>query len=340
MLMSTRRALIAGFLFLGIPGTSRAQEAPFEHDPASALAQQPTADELIAQGVLLRKSGQDAEALARFQQAYEQRPSPRAVAQIALAEQALGRWVDAERGLMEALGDSADAWVAKNHAYLDESLAFVQQHLGWLKVECNASGATLWIGAELASPLPMDHPLRLEAREWTIEVRAPGFAPLRRSLRVQPGSLDHEVLTLVVQPASIVQSAPVERSSADAAPVERSVPRFTSGRRTAGWIALAGTGGLLLAGSAALVTRESEASIYNGDGCAPSGGKSRYERCGTQRDIGSAAVTIAVVAFVGSGIAAATSAILLSGSPRSGAAPQGQVGCGIAGVGLVCGGTF
>src|SRR5689334_14201627 len=62
-----------------------------------------SADRLLKRGVELRKAGKDDEALEAFRAAYTSRPSPRAQAQIGLAEQALGRWGDAERDLSEAL---------------------------------------------------------------------------------------------------------------------------------------------------------------------------------------------------------------------------------------------
>jgi len=48
------------------------------------------ADAAIRRGVDLRRQGQDDQALQEFKKAYELSPSPRALAQIGLAEQALG----------------------------------------------------------------------------------------------------------------------------------------------------------------------------------------------------------------------------------------------------------
>src|SRR5262245_7061850 len=58
---------------------------------------------LIKSGVSLREQGKDEAALREFQRAHELSRAPRALAQIALAEQALGRWIDAEAHLEEAL---------------------------------------------------------------------------------------------------------------------------------------------------------------------------------------------------------------------------------------------
>src|SRR6185312_3741828 len=65
---------------------------------APARADDP--DALIDQGLELREHGKDADALALFERAYSASPTPRAKAQIALAEQALGRWAAAEKDLV------------------------------------------------------------------------------------------------------------------------------------------------------------------------------------------------------------------------------------------------
>jgi len=57
----------------------------------------------ISRGVALRRQGRDASALEVFQSAWRSSRAPRALAQVALAEQALGRWVAAEAHLVEAL---------------------------------------------------------------------------------------------------------------------------------------------------------------------------------------------------------------------------------------------
>jgi hypothetical protein len=98
---------------------------------------------------------------------------------------------------------------------------------------------------------------------------------------------------------------------------------------------------LLLVGAAAVVTREWEALIYNNDGqCGPTPGLSRSARCGTNRDIGMATETIADVALVGAGIAAAASGLLfVMGSGRL-APKAGIVACGLDGPGMACGVRF
>jgi PEGA domain-containing protein len=333
MRRSIRCAVAASALVLGSPCAAVAQE------PSSAPGQEATDEELIAKGVTLRKLGRDAEALAAFERAEAFRPSARAVAQIALAHQALAQWREAERGLAEALRDSDDGWVSRQRAHLEYSLAVVQDHLAWLEVESNVAGAEVWIGGEFFARLPIDRPMRTTVGELTVELRAPGYAPIQRTLHIEAGSQVHAAFTFVVQPSALA------RPSEDKSTVRMDALRPASGTRTAGWITLASAGGLLLTGIAGVVTRQWEARIYNDDSlCAPVvGAATRSERCGTNRDIGSAAQTIAIAAFVGSGIAGMVSGVLLVGRPGPAPAPAptaGRIGCAVAGIGVGCSGVF
>src|SRR5437762_1307315 len=64
---------------------SAAAAAPGEASPAAA----PSEEDLINRGIALREARNDGAALEIFRQAYGLKKSPRALAQVALAEQAL-----------------------------------------------------------------------------------------------------------------------------------------------------------------------------------------------------------------------------------------------------------
>src|SRR5689334_23114675 len=100
--------------------------------PAAGAAQD--ADELIKQGNVLRRKGDDTAALEKFEQAYELDKRPRSLAQMGLAEQALGRWVRAYEHLTQALADKGDPWIAKNLAPLGEALKTASEHVGQLEI--------------------------------------------------------------------------------------------------------------------------------------------------------------------------------------------------------------
>jgi hypothetical protein len=286
--------------------------------------------------VELRKQGQDAEALALFERANALRRSPRALVQIALAQQALGQWRQAEEGLTDALRNADDPWILRHRVHLEEGLAVIQSHLCSLQVESNVDGAEVWIRGEPLGRLPLDRPLRVVAGDVTVEVRATGYPAIQQTMHLEGKSQAHATFTFALTPAPIAELP--KKASDDQ---RRPVGYASSSARTAGWITLVGAGGLALVGGAGLATREAEAQTWNNDSqCGPTGGQSRAERCGTNRDIGNAALTVAIVAFAASGVAAAVSGVLLLGtSQTSRPNTPHQVGCGV-GFWLLCGGAF
>jgi hypothetical protein len=116
------------------------------------------------------------EALAVFQGVYAATHEARALAQVALAEGELGRLVDAEAHLVEALAQGDERWIRHNRRSLETALERLRTHLGSLAVECATPGAELWIGGQRVAGLPMAQPLRVVSGTVTFEVRASGFA--------------------------------------------------------------------------------------------------------------------------------------------------------------------
>jgi tetratricopeptide (TPR) repeat protein len=153
--------------------------------PALATAQ--SADALIDEGIALREQHADAEALDRFERAQALEPSGRALAQIALAEQALGHFVDAQAHLEEALADEADRFIARNRELLEQALAEIAAHVGELEVRGPAD-AELRVDGAMRGRLPLAAPLRVEAGTRSVEVRATGHEPFAASVEVTGGA--------------------------------------------------------------------------------------------------------------------------------------------------------
>jgi hypothetical protein len=324
---ATAFAMLATLLLIGSP--CRADEPT----PASETADDPA----MAQGVELRRLGRDAEALALFQRIDAERPSPRAVAQIGLAQQALGRWTDAEASLLDAMARTDDPWIARQHAYLERSLVAVQAHLGWLSVDSNVPGAEVWIGGHMVGRVPMSGPIRAPAGQTALEVRALGYAPLLRTVTVEAGVRATHVFTFVELPR-IDLPAPAPSATHPERPASEPASRLV--RRT-GWGLAAGAGALALVGVAGFVTREWEARIYDDNArCGPLPGLSRQDRCGTNRDIGIAAEGAGIAAFAAGGIAAVASAALLFTEGKRDSSGSVSIGCRWAGTGVVCSGSF
>lgn len=100
--------------------------APFDLTRASAAQEQENEEQLISRGVQLRKDGDDQSARDVFRQAYDRFPSPKAACQLGLAEQALGRWDEAEAHLREGPRATDDPWVKKNREAPSRDLAMVK----------------------------------------------------------------------------------------------------------------------------------------------------------------------------------------------------------------------
>src|SRR5437016_3179539 len=86
-------------------------------DPAGA------ADAAIDRGREHLRHDEYEDAFREFLEARRLFPTPRATAEVGLAEQALRRFADAERDLGDALAAADDAWVRRHRADLEASLA-------------------------------------------------------------------------------------------------------------------------------------------------------------------------------------------------------------------------
>jgi hypothetical protein len=167
---------------------------------ASGTAQAADYESLMREGISLRRSGDDVAALTRFQQAYGLNQTPKAEAQMGLAEQALGRWTAADKHLQEALESASDPWIRKNRGSLVEARAIIVTHIGQIEIAGVPVGAEVRVDGELIGRLPLSHPITVTAGGVAVEVRAPGYVPIVRATTVTARTLTRETFTL--QPLS------------------------------------------------------------------------------------------------------------------------------------------
>ncbi|HET6149344.1 MAG TPA: four helix bundle protein [Polyangia bacterium] len=150
------------------------------------------ADDLVKQGLDLRRQGRDAQALEVFKRAHQLAPGGRTAAQVGFAEQALGMWTDAEVHLNAALRHGEDPWIKKNGATIRKSIDLVVSHLGSLDVWGKPDGAEVLVGGSVAGILPLAAPLRVSAGTVSIAVRAAGYGEMERVIEVAGGTLVRE----------------------------------------------------------------------------------------------------------------------------------------------------
>jgi hypothetical protein len=174
----------------------------------SPLAHADDVDALIKHGIELRKKGQDREALAEFQKALAIQSSPKVLAQVGLAEYALGLWVSAEEHLADALKQDADPWIKRNKSALTEATAGVAGHLSSVEVWGDPPGADVTVNGKLVGKLPSPPPARVVAGAVSLVVRAPGYEEVTRTLQAGPGELVRENVQMVAIPAPVPRLTP------------------------------------------------------------------------------------------------------------------------------------
>lgn len=178
-----------------------------------ALSAAAGSEELVEQGLDLRRKGEDAQALKLFEQAYAQEPSPRVLAQIALAHQALGHWVEAESKLLVAL-EQGGPWIEARREPLQQALLTIRERLATLEIRGKPDGASVVVDGTTVGTLPLAEPLRVRAGEVGVRVEADGYLPAARTVSLPPRGRARETFKLSRVPdAASGEGAPARAAS-------------------------------------------------------------------------------------------------------------------------------
>jgi hypothetical protein len=338
MVLSSRQARVSlglAVAFIGLAAVASRAQAAGEEDAA------------IRRGLDLRREGKDQEALDEFQKAYARNKSVRTLAQIGLAEQALGRWVDAEVHVGQALSDESHPWIRKNAPALKNALAEIQRHVGSLEI-IGPRDAEVRVNGQLVGTLPFTKPVRLPIGVLNVELRREGYLSSTRTVSITAGVLTRESIGLQIieptprqrvevvparaasAPPSALPASEPDATSDDAGPGEPGVDRGASGtwRRPAAWVAAAGAGLGVAAGGVALFLRSQKLRDADNLQCRIMGDlvnpvdPRNQARCVDLADSASSLGVAAVVSFSVAGALAIGSVILFVTLPprASGAA--------------------
>lgn len=194
---------------------------------APTLAHAQTEAELIEHGIALREDGRDEEALAVFTRAYEAGHSAQALAQMALAEQALGRHVQAEAHLTTALADRDDRFIRRNRAALAQALTEISAEIGTLAIDGGVPGAEVDAGDGVRATMPLDAPLRLGAGHHHVIIRADGHRTFEADIDITGGGAASITATLVAD--APIAPAPEPTPEPVASPEPPPPPASSSG---------------------------------------------------------------------------------------------------------------
>jgi hypothetical protein len=318
-----------------VPRVDRADE-PSRDQPSEQ------SEGLIRHGVELRRAGRNGEALVEFEKAYALTPTARAQAQVALALQALGDWLGAESGLEEALRAADDPWIAQHREVLEGALATIREHLGLLYVQVNVAQGELVLNGVSHRSLPLSDPIRMPVGHLEMEVRAPGYEPVRRAIEVSSRAEVHE--TFVLQAVTASPQPPTK----DVLPVARrgelagetpSAPARSLRNVLAGSLALGAAGAFGAGGVVAWRVHQDNAAIYNDNSRCLVGTRTRGEQCGSYAQASNVALGFEVASFaLAAGAAGLGAWLLWRPAPPPG---RGAIAaCGLAGPALGCMGRF
>ncbi len=307
--------------------------------PSLARAQEVDVDALQRRGLALREQGRPADALELFRQAQARQPEPRTLARIGLAEAELGRWVDAEQHLGEALAASRDRWIRHNREDLEAELDTVRGHLGQLEVVVRTPAARLSLNGGEPRPLPLPGPLRVAEGTTNLDVSADGCEGAHRTFVVAPRGTARVELDLVCRPPAAPVSAPAPAPPVVALPtalpapppprpapvVPRApTPAHGSSLRVAAWASWGGAVLFAGVGVAGLVVGGAAADRWNDDAQCLAPGRSRESLCADDRSLAETMGPVATAGFVGAGVLAATGVVLWTLSGRSGERPAAR----------------
>jgi hypothetical protein len=312
----------------------------YPHDARAADAEEAA----IQRGLELRRQKKDREALEEFQKAYSIGKSARALAQKGLAEEALGRWVDAEEHIAQALSDTSQPWIRKNSLVLRGALDEVERHLGSLEI-MGPDGAEVHANGQVLGTLPFSKPARVPIGTLNVEVRKKGFLPTTRPVSIAAGSLTRESVDLAAAPPQppAVDPAPIQLAAtppARTAPVAGgrdegpARPEDTGGHWRRGLAVGSAVGALLAAGggAVALFIRSQKLDDINKYQCNLRGDtvnppdQNDIPRCLDAANSYSTMGVATIVSFSVAGALAITSGVLFMTAP-SRASAGGALAC-------------
>jgi tetratricopeptide (TPR) repeat protein len=182
---------------------------------------------LVDEGIALQAAADMQPAIAKYKAAEAIYPTPRAEAQMGLAEESIGDLASAEEHLDQALQHPKDAFIRENKRKLKAARDRIKPQLATLTVKGAPEGAEILVNGKSMGLLPLAAPLRVLAGSITLTAKKQGYSEFeqifdlprrgQRTIRVQ---MDQAPPAL----AAVPLAAPV---AATAPPIAGAVPALT-----------------------------------------------------------------------------------------------------------------
>jgi hypothetical protein len=149
-------------------------------------------------------------AIAEFQAAYDAKPNPNPLVNIALCDKEMFRYPQAIAVLEKALATHGDAMDAADKKEAQEAIKEMRALLGRVKVNVAPPDATLIVDGEEVSAA---EPLSLGPGKHAIAARAEGYAGAQQTVTVVSGAEQALSFTLVAEKGRVTIEAPDPRTS-------------------------------------------------------------------------------------------------------------------------------
>jgi hypothetical protein len=171
------------------------------------------AQTLLKEGARLYEQGALVPALEKFNQAYEEFPSPKLLFNIGQASRDLGHAVEAMDAFERFLAEATDAPDDRiNEA--KTSVATLEGKLGKLKIECEVPGADIGLDGKLIGKSPLPRLVWAQPGRHQVTAEKRGFLPAIEDVEVK-ASWVHTVV-MSPQPVEAPPAAPPPRPRAAA----------------------------------------------------------------------------------------------------------------------------
>ncbi|MCS6902127.1 MAG: PEGA domain-containing protein [Myxococcales bacterium] len=167
-----------------------------------------SAEEHFAMGLRLFQEKNYAGALAEFEEAYRQKPTPSSLQNMALCQRALFRYAEAIDTLEKMLREHGDAVDPEDRKAAQDAIGEMQGMVATVRITVEPSNAMVWVDGR-----PVEgkgtREIRLNVGEHRVEAEAPRYRPYTRvvSLAGGPRTLEIRLETNVAELTVVAEDA-------------------------------------------------------------------------------------------------------------------------------------
>ncbi|MBI2894895.1 MAG: PEGA domain-containing protein [Deltaproteobacteria bacterium] len=301
---------------------------------ASAVSSEVRADarsdalERFREGSRLFAAHDYAGARAAFEEAHRILPNARVLGNIATCLAAEGRPADAVTAFRRFLHDGGSEVPAAARREAERQIRSLGASVGDLLLAVDPAGAEVLIDGNPAGTIPVPWPIAVQPGSRLIEIRAPGYLPISRTVEVVAGR-EHS-LSAVLQPVPAepapppsaplpgpaVETAEVSPPAPTTSPPSRvPPPRAPLGRGPLLWTGVAATGALAVAAAVTGLLALARLDEYEAEGTSVERRRELFDSTSTLTDVTDVLVWSAIAC------AAATTALYLLAGPRTESEP-------------------